>query len=140
MIFFDELDALAPARNSQQDHVYTTIVGALLTLLDGLEDRQQASTPTIAYTQHVCNKGMSMQSTRRVKCSVKKAMFCRISFTFLPPMLQVVVIGATNRPDALDSALRRPGRFDREIFFPPPNLEVGPTSGRCTNALFRSIN
>jgi SpoVK/Ycf46/Vps4 family AAA+-type ATPase len=27
----------------------------------------------------------------------------------------IVVIGATNRPNALDEALRRPGRFDREI-------------------------
>jgi SpoVK/Ycf46/Vps4 family AAA+-type ATPase len=30
---------------------------------------------------------------------------------------QVVVIGATNRPDAVDPALRRPGRFDREFYF-----------------------
>jgi ribosome biogenesis ATPase len=32
-----------------------------------------------------------------------------------PPGQSVVVIGATNRPDAIDSALRRAGRFDREI-------------------------
>lgn len=37
---------------------------------------------------------------------------------------QVVVIGATNRVDALDGALRRPGRFDRELLFPLPALEV----------------
>jgi len=34
---------------------------------------------------------------------------------------QVIVIGATNRPDAVDSALRRPGRFDREFYFPLPD-------------------
>ena len=38
---------------------------------------------------------------------------------------QVIVIGATNRLSAIDPALRRPGRFDREIEIPPPD-----TSGR----------
>ncbi|KAL0047680.1 hypothetical protein WJX82_009150 [Trebouxia sp. C0006] len=34
----------------------------------------------------------------------------------------VVVIGATNRPEAIDPALRRPGRFDREVHFGLPSL------------------
>ena len=34
---------------------------------------------------------------------------------------QVIVIAATNRPNAVDPALRRPGRFDREIAFPVPD-------------------
>jgi transitional endoplasmic reticulum ATPase len=35
----------------------------------------------------------------------------------------VIVIGSTNRPEALDPALRRPGRFDLEIEFDPPNVD-----------------
>lgn len=37
---------------------------------------------------------------------------------------QIVVIGATNRPDSIDPAFRRPGRFDREFYFPLPNREA----------------
>jgi transitional endoplasmic reticulum ATPase len=34
---------------------------------------------------------------------------------------KVVIFGATNRPDILDKALIRPGRFDRLIYIPPPD-------------------
>ncbi|KAJ3280991.1 hypothetical protein HK104_000276 [Borealophlyctis nickersoniae] len=34
----------------------------------------------------------------------------------------VVVVGATNRPDLIDAALLRPGRFDRILYVPPPDL------------------
>ena len=77
IIFFDELDGLAPARaaggRGAQDAIHASVVATLLALMDGLHDRGQ-----------------------------------------------VVVIGATNRPDAVDAALRRPGRFDRELYFPLP--------------------
>ncbi len=41
----------------------------------------------------------------------------------MPPRGQVIVLAATNRPDAIDPALRRPGRFDREIEIGVPNRD-----------------
>jgi transitional endoplasmic reticulum ATPase len=35
----------------------------------------------------------------------------------------VLVMGATNRPDMVDSALLRPGRFDKVVYVPPPNTQ-----------------
>jgi SpoVK/Ycf46/Vps4 family AAA+-type ATPase len=37
---------------------------------------------------------------------------------------QVLVIGAINHPNAIDPALRQPGRFNREFYFLLPRLEV----------------
>lgn len=76
IIFFDEIDGLAPRRTRQQDQTHSSVVSTLLALLDGLKSRGS-----------------------------------------------VVVIGATNRPEAVDPALRRPGRFDREIYFPLPSVK-----------------
>ncbi len=77
IIFFDELDALAPSRS--QDHgsnVSERVVNQLLTELDGLEE-----------------------------------------------MENVMVVGATNRPDMIDTALIRSGRFDRLVMIGEPSTE-----------------
>ncbi len=42
----------------------------------------------------------------------------------MPPRGQVIVLAATNRPDAIDPALRRPGRFDREMELGVPNRDA----------------
>lgn len=76
MIFFDELDGLAPKRSSKHDQIHCSVVTTLLALMDGL-DR----------------------------------------------MPGVIVIGATNRIDAVDPALRRSGRFDKELYFPLPSTQ-----------------
>ncbi|MFT4127898.1 MAG: AAA family ATPase, partial [Gordonia sp. (in: high G+C Gram-positive bacteria)] len=50
------------------------------------------------------------------------------------PLSDVVVLGATNRPDLIDPALLRPGRLERLVFVPPPDAaargEILRTSGR----------
>ena len=74
VIFIDEIDSISQARTDNSAGHEVSIVGTLLSLMDGL--------------------GSS----------------------------NVFVIGATNRPDAVDPALRRTGRFDLEIEIPLPNL------------------
>uniref|UniRef100_A0A8D3DTS5 ATPase family AAA domain-containing protein 2 n=1 Tax=Scophthalmus maximus TaxID=52904 RepID=A0A8D3DTS5_SCOMX len=77
IIFFDEIDGLAPVRSSRQDQIHSSIVSTLLALMDGLDSRGE-----------------------------------------------IVVIGATNRLDSIDPALRRPGRFDREFLFNLPGKKA----------------
>nr|MBI4156192.1 CDC48 family AAA ATPase [Candidatus Woesearchaeota archaeon] len=76
IIFFDEIDALAPRRGLGSDGTRVTerVVNTLLAEMDGLED-----------------------------------------------LTDVLVIAATNRPDIIDPALLRPGRFDKILLTTPPD-------------------
>jgi transitional endoplasmic reticulum ATPase len=79
VVFFDELDAIAPHRGGSESegHVTERVISQMLTEMDGLED-----------------------------------------------LNGVVVIGATNRPDIIDEALLRPGRFDRVLEVPTPDKDA----------------
>ncbi|EPY22269.1 peroxisome assembly protein [Strigomonas culicis] len=91
IIFFDELDALAPARGAKGDGggAMDRIVAQLLVEVDGVG--QPSTTAS-------CSSGGSASPT-------------------------LFIIGATNRPDLLDSALLRPGRFDRLCYLGIPSTK-----------------
>jgi len=59
-----------------------------------------------------------------VSCAISFVEWSRLAYVLACCSGQVIVIGATNRPDSVDPALRRPGRFDREFYFPLPNKEA----------------
>jgi transitional endoplasmic reticulum ATPase len=79
IIFFDEIDSIAPRRSgASEDHrTAERVVNQLLTEMDGLQD-----------------------------------------------LSDIVIIAATNRPDILDTALLRPGRFDRIVLIPAPDKKA----------------
>jgi len=78
IIFFDEVDSIAPRRGAHSgSNVTETVVNQILTELDGLQE-----------------------------------------------LKDVVVIAATNRPDIVDPAMLRPGRFDKLIQIPIPDKKT----------------
>ncbi len=74
IIFFDELDALTPARGTGDTHTLESVLNQFLTEMDGLSE-----------------------------------------------LRDIVIMGATNRPDIVDPALLRSGRFDRLIYIGEPD-------------------
>ncbi|RZC75590.1 hypothetical protein C5167_051068 [Papaver somniferum] len=91
IIFIDEIDAIAPSRGRSSHGDMETRI--VTQLLTCMDE------PQIFGTSNVHSSSTTSEKTAGY----------------------VLVIGATNRPEALDSALRRPGRFDQEIALGIPN-------------------
>ncbi|KAG0284370.1 spermatogenesis associated protein 5 [Linnemannia gamsii] len=97
IIFIDEIDALCPKRDEAASEMEKRVVATLLTLMDGVSDK-------IIPAKSGTNPDENDRPAEEQKIAPR-----------------IVVMGATNRPNALDEALRRPGRFDREIEIGIPN-------------------
>jgi len=68
----------------------------------------------------VPRRGMYMGSSHVTESVVSQIL---TELDGLEELKNVVVLGATNRPDMIDPALLRPGRLDRIIYVPPPDVE-----------------
>lgn len=104
IIFIDEIDSLAPRRDLTKGELEPRLVGQLLSLMDGLEIEKCEK----------CNSHEIEKENNVIRCKKCNVILAKG---------HIVVIGSTNRPEALDPALRRPGRFDLEIEFDPPDVD-----------------
>lgn len=124
VLFLDDVDSLCPRRGPGQQHE-ARLVGQLLTLLDGAASSSISNSATGNATTNSSSNSSLDDTNRGSKNSLGA---CRTSTAAAiknqTPAGHVVVIGATSRPNALDPALRRPGRLDREVTVPIPSLHA----------------
>jgi ribosome biogenesis ATPase len=104
IIFIDEIDAITSKREQSGKAMEARIVAQLLTCIDQIGNYSPGNMAGDPMNEDgVINNVGNIDGLITVKSK------------------PVIIIGATNRPDSLDSALRRAGRFDREISLNVPD-------------------
>ncbi len=92
--------------------------------LRAIFDRARSTTPSVLFFDELEALGGKRQFTREATSSKLVSQFLAEMDGFAQDNAGVLVLGATNVPWAIDSAFRRPGRFDRMMFVPPPDQEA----------------
>lgn len=111
ILFIDELDALVGCRGDKETGAQERVLSAFLTEIDGVGVKLEG--PSVGCDEKmlleaspVCSLGEQNEESQ-LKKKVNN--------------VGVIIIAATNRPDMIDSALLRPGRFDKLLYVPAPN-------------------
>ena len=89
--------------------------------LHAILETARAHTPAVVFFDEIEALGGKRQYTREATSSKLVSQFLSELDGFANDNAGVLVLGATNVPWAIDPAFRRPGRFDRMLFVPPPD-------------------
>ena len=111
VVFFDEIDAIATSRGGKSTGVHDRVLMQLLTEMDGVGSNDG---------KDVLEAFQKIQKFPNDATLTKEYTKSLESFS----QNRVIVIAATNRPDVLDKAIIRPGRFDELVYVGLPDDEA----------------
>ena len=120
IIFIDEIDAVGSKRSGRDVQAARLSLNQLLVEMDGFD---------VSLIPHSPSAHISLLHLHVVHFFFSRLALCCLSLSPSPLCCVVqktngvIVIGATNLPSLLDAALTRPGRFDRHVAVPVPDLK-----------------
>ena len=131
VLFLDEVDALVGKRSGTSGtRVEARLLSTLLNEMDGVGTLvniyQSAKRNTKPSGQGNNGEQLMRDDSRSAHLENEEISVNTQRLKILSSLTvkDVLIVAATNRPDAIDEALLRPGRIDRIIYVPPPDVEA----------------